>query len=121
MGKAHLIGRGPKHLVPPESGKEKDARRIGKKYVPEKSGRPKKSFSAKTQHNGLPVMPDAEKGSRKPVGKNGHSPSHDGASKGKGRPPAKINTGGAKSQASKPGLSKSKPSKPGSSQSKGKR
>jgi hypothetical protein len=43
--------------VPPESGKEKDARRAGKKFVPEKSGRPKKTFDAKTQHNGLPKMP----------------------------------------------------------------
>jgi hypothetical protein len=58
MGKSHLIGRGPKHLVPPESGKEKDARRAGKKFVPTNSGRPKKSFDAKTQHNGLPKMPD---------------------------------------------------------------
>ena len=60
MGKAHLIGRGPKHLVPPESGREKDARREGKKFVPKNTGA-KKSFTAKTQHNGLPHMPNAKK------------------------------------------------------------
>lgn len=62
LGKAHLIGRGPKHLVPPESGREKDARREGKKFVP-KNGGAKKSFVAKTQHNGLPHMPKAKKSS----------------------------------------------------------
>jgi uncharacterized radical SAM protein YgiQ len=60
MGKAHLIGRGSKHLVPPESGREKDARREGKKFVPKNTGA-KKSFAAKTQHNGLPHMPNAKK------------------------------------------------------------
>jgi uncharacterized radical SAM protein YgiQ len=60
MGKTHLIGRGVKHLVPPESGREKDARRDGKKFVP-KNGRGQKSFVAKTQHNGLPHMPNSKK------------------------------------------------------------
>ena len=60
MGKAHLIGRGAKHLVPPESGREKDARRDGKKFVP-KNTRGQKSFTAKTQHNGLPHMPNTKK------------------------------------------------------------
>lgn len=58
MGKAHLIGRGPKHLVPPESGREKDARRAGKKFVDKSAGG--KSFVAKTQHNGLPTTPNNE-------------------------------------------------------------
>jgi hypothetical protein len=81
MGKAHLIGRGPKHLVPPESGREKDARRMGKKYVAPNSGRPKKSFSAKTQHTGLPTVPSdgqSKKGGR-PAAKT----------PGSGRPPVK--------------------------------
>jgi uncharacterized radical SAM protein YgiQ len=65
MGKAHLIGRGPKHLVPPESGREKDARRSGKKYVPEKSFSAGKKFHAKTQHNGLPKNPKKPLGSVK--------------------------------------------------------
>lgn len=54
LGKAHLIGRGPLHLVPPESGREKDALRDGKRFVPAKGAVVKKSFHAKTQHTGLP-------------------------------------------------------------------
>nr|WP_243469375.1 YgiQ family radical SAM protein [Bermanella marisrubri] len=65
MGKAHLIGRGPKHLVPPESGREKDARRQGKKYVPEKTFAAGKKFHAKTQHNGLPKNPRNKPKSKK--------------------------------------------------------
>lgn len=65
MGKSHLIGRGPKHLVPPESGREKDARRSGKKYVPEKTFSAGKKFHAKTQHNGLPKNPKKPSGSVK--------------------------------------------------------
>lgn len=60
MGKAHLIGRGVKHLVPPESGREKDARREGKKFV-SKHTKGQKSFVAKTQHNGLPHVPNSKK------------------------------------------------------------
>lgn len=66
MGKAHLIGRGPKHLVPPESGREKDARRAGKKYVPEKAFGKKKPFHARTQHTGLPTNPKSESKSESP-------------------------------------------------------
>jgi len=61
MGKAHLIGRGPTHLVPPESGREKDARRQGRKYVPEKTFAAGKKFHAKTQHTGLPKNPKKKK------------------------------------------------------------
>ena len=58
LGKAHLIGRGPKHLVPPETGREKDALRVGKKYTPQKNLRNSgQSFHAKTQHTGLPKNP----------------------------------------------------------------
>ena len=64
MGKSHLIGRGPVHLVPPESGREKDARRANKKFVPENTSRNKKSFHAKTQHTGLPRNPSKKKKSR---------------------------------------------------------
>ena len=61
LGKSHLIGRGAKHLVPPESGQEKDARRMGKKFVPKKSfNAGKKPLTAKTQHNGLPKVPNDE-------------------------------------------------------------
>jgi len=72
LGKAHLIGRGPKHLVPPESGREKDARRAGKKYVPEKTFAAGKKFHAKTQHNGLPKNPS--KGGSKQSASTGQSP-----------------------------------------------
>ena len=71
LGKAHLIGRGPKHLVPPESGREKDARRAGKKYVPEKTFAAGKKFHAKTQHNGLPKNPS--KGGSKQSASTGQS------------------------------------------------
>ncbi|GAA6134853.1 YgiQ family radical SAM protein [Oceaniserpentilla sp. 4NH20-0058] len=70
MGKAHLIGRGAKHLVPPETGREKDARREGKKFVSKHTGA-KKSFVAKTQHNGLPSTPKAKSGN--PPAGNAHS------------------------------------------------
>ena len=115
MGKSHLIGRGPKHLVPPESGKEKDARRAGRKFVPEKSGRPKKSFDAKTQHNGLPKMPndegnkgqrgkasnsDAQKSGNKPPGNTGAHKNKAGKSSHKpsGRPPARKPSGHSNSR-----------------------
>ena len=71
MGKANLIGRGPAHLVPPETGREKDARRANKKYVPpNKPGRAgnKKPLNARTQHTGLPYNPN-EKAAGKPKNK----------------------------------------------------
>ena len=71
MGKANLIGRGPAHLVPPETGREKDARRANKKYVPpNKPGRlgHKKPLNARTQHTGLPYNP-SEKATAKPKNK----------------------------------------------------
>mgnify|MGYP000027895375 CR=1 FL=1 len=61
MGKTHLIGRGAVHLVPAETGREKDARRSNKKFVPNNNGRNKKSFHAKTQHTGLPTNPSKKK------------------------------------------------------------
>jgi uncharacterized radical SAM protein YgiQ len=64
MGKTHLIGRGAVHLVPPETGREKDARRTNKKFVPDNNGRNKKSFHAKTQHTGLPSNPSKNKKSK---------------------------------------------------------
>ncbi len=66
MGKSHLIGRGPKHLVPPESGREKDAARARK----QNSG----MQHARTQHTGLPSNPK-------------------GAHAKKGRPPARTPLG----------------------------
>ena len=109
MGKAHLIGRGPKHLVPPESGKEKDARRAGKKFVPDRSGKPKKSFHAKTQHNGLPSNPSG-KSNGKPAS-NGANPDNKKAGgkntggKKSGRPPARRPAG---SSSQKPAHNKKK-------------
>ena len=61
MGKSHLIGRGAVHLVPPETGREKDARRANKKFVPKNKLGNKKSFHAKTQHTGLPKNPTKKK------------------------------------------------------------
>jgi len=61
MGKSHLIGRGAVHLVPPETGREKDARRANKKFVPKNNAGNKKSFHAKTQHTGLPKNPTKKK------------------------------------------------------------
>jgi len=61
MGKSHLIGRGAVHLVPPETGREKDARRANKKFVPKNNFGNKKSFHAKTQHTGLPKNPTQKK------------------------------------------------------------
>ncbi len=61
MGKTHLIGRGAVHLVPAETGREKDARRSNKKFVPDNKGLNKKSFHAKTQHTGLPTNPSKKK------------------------------------------------------------
>jgi len=61
MGKSHLIGRGAVHLVPPETGREKDARRANKKFVPKNKPGNKKSFHAKTQHTGLPKNPTKKK------------------------------------------------------------
>ena len=81
LGKAHLIGRGPLHLVPPESGREKDARREGKRYVPEKGIGAKKSFTAKTQHTGLPYP--VNKKAKKAI--DGKPAGHKPLSKGKGK------------------------------------
>ena len=64
MGKSHLIGRGAVHLVPPETGREKDARRANKKFVPKNNAGNKKSFHAKTQHTGLPRNPTKKKKAR---------------------------------------------------------
>jgi uncharacterized radical SAM protein YgiQ len=95
MGKAHLIGRGPAHLVPPETGREMDARRANKKYVPpNKSGRgaPKKPLTARTQHTGLPYTPsDKPAGKPKPSSnkngsKNNGSKTQTNKSSGKGKP-----------------------------------
>ena len=54
LGKANLIGRGKMHLVPPESGREKDQKRALKK----KSG--SGYMAARTQHTGLPKNPKSK-------------------------------------------------------------
>ena len=54
LGKANLIGRGKLHLVPPESGREKDQKRALKK----KSG--SGYMAARTQHTGLPKNPKSK-------------------------------------------------------------
>lgn len=93
LGKSHLIGRGVKHLVPPESGQEKDARRMGKKFVPKKSfNAGKKSLTAKTQHNGLPKVPsDGGKSNDGSKSSSGSKPNKGGSSK-----PSFLNTKGKK-------------------------
>ncbi|AJQ92993.1 YgiQ family radical SAM protein [Gynuella sunshinyii] len=54
MGKAHLIGRGKMHLVPPESGREKDRLRQQTKRTGYQH--------ARTQHTGLPHNPKSRQG-----------------------------------------------------------
>jgi len=93
MGKNHLIGRGPKHLVPPESGREKDAARARK----QSSG----MQHARTQHTGLPTNPKSNSQGKPSNGRKRHEAQTEKTSGGpkpsqhkakpsskKGRPPA---------------------------------